>query len=73
MANKDNKNNIKDERVEDTTLYGEFVPSFHQWITLDKQRQVASHMEKVTETGEEAAKEISPEIKSNNKKRNTKQ
>ncbi len=74
MANKENKNNIKDERIEDITMYGEFISSFHQWITPDKQRQMASHMEKVTEAGEETSGEISPDkrSKNDNKKRNNK-
>lgn len=49
MANKKNKTNIKDERIEDNTMYGEFVPSFHQWITPDRQRMVARHQESVTD------------------------
>lgn len=48
MANKKNKNNIKDERIEDNTMYGEFVPSFHQWLTPDRQRMLARHQESVT-------------------------
>lgn len=55
MANKNDKNNIKDERIEDTTMYGEFVSSFDRWITPDRQRQIASHLEEVT-------KEIAPEF-----------
>lgn len=48
MANKNDKNNIKDERIEDTTLYGEFISSFDQWITPDRQRRIARHLEEVT-------------------------
>lgn len=65
MANKNDKNNIKDERIEDVTRYGEFISSFHQWNTPDRQRQVARHLEEVTE-------EIAPEDKNgikNDKKR----
>ncbi len=48
MANIDGKKNIKDERIEDTTLYGEFIASFDQWITLDKQRERVDFLEKAT-------------------------
>ena len=48
MANKNNKNNISDERMEDVTMYGEFISSFHQWMTPDRQRKVARHLEEVT-------------------------
>ncbi len=56
MVNKRSKNNIRDERIEDNTLYGEFIASFDQWITPDRQRSRVSHLEEIT-------KEISPEIK----------
>jgi hypothetical protein len=48
MANQVTKNNIKDERIEDVTKYGEFVSSFHQWMTPDRQRAKARHFEEVT-------------------------
>lgn len=63
MANKNDKNNIKDERIEDVTRYGEFVSSFHQWQTLDKQRKVARHLEGVT-------KEMTPEAKNDPERSN---
>lgn len=49
MANRNDKTDIKDERIEDTTMYGEFVSSFQQWNTLDRQRKNARHLEEVTE------------------------
>jgi hypothetical protein len=49
MANKNDKNNIKDERIEDVTQYGEFISSFDQWMTLDRQRKNAEHLEEVTQ------------------------
>jgi hypothetical protein len=61
MANKNGSGNIKDERIEDVTKYGEFIASFDQWLTLDRQRKNARYLEEVTS-------EIAPEIK-NNKKR----
>lgn len=48
MANKKNKSNISDERIEDNTMYGEFISSFHQWITPDRQRMTAQHHENIT-------------------------
>ena len=53
MANKNNKNNIKDERIEDTTQYGEFISSFHQWITPEKQREKARYLAQVTKNNNE--------------------
>lgn len=48
MANKKNRTNIKDERIEDSTMFGEFIASFDQWMTLDRQRNNARHLEEVT-------------------------
>jgi hypothetical protein len=48
MANKKNRTNISDERIEDSTLYGEFISSFDQWMTPDRQRNVARYLEDVT-------------------------
>ncbi|HHX17708.1 MAG TPA: hypothetical protein GX727_02475 [Clostridium sp.] len=56
MANKNNKNNIKDEKIEDTTQYGEFISSFHQWITPEKQREKARHLAQVTKNNSETNK-----------------
>lgn len=67
MANKNDKNNIKDERIEDTTLYGEFISSFHNWQTPDRQRKVARHLEEVTEElSPEERKRIEKETKRSN-------
>lgn len=49
MANRNDKRNIKDERIEDTTLYGEFISSFDKWVTPDRQREIARHLEEVSE------------------------
>lgn len=48
MANRDTKNNIKDERIEDNTMFGEDVPSHFQWNTPDMQRRIARHLEETT-------------------------
>ncbi|WP_010245587.1 hypothetical protein [Acetivibrio cellulolyticus] len=65
MANKNNKTNIKDERIEDVTMYGEFISSFDQWMTPDRQRNRARYLAEVTE-------EVSPDdkVKKDNKKSN---
>ena len=34
--------------VEDSTKYGEFISSYFGWITLDKQKQRAKEMDKMT-------------------------
>lgn len=38
-----------DEDVEDTTLYGEFISSFDQWMTLDKQKERADTLVELSE------------------------
>lgn len=49
MANKKNKTDISDERIEDGTMYGEFIPSFDQWMTPDRQRKIARHLMETTD------------------------
>ena len=49
MANRKNRTNISDERIEDNTMYGEFIPSFDQWMTPDRQRKIARHLEEITD------------------------
>ena len=36
------------ENEEDVTKYGEFVSSYFAWLTLDKQKNQANKMEKMT-------------------------
>lgn len=48
MANKDPKNLIKDESIEDTTQYGEFISSFHQWTTFENQKMRTRYLENCT-------------------------
>lgn len=40
------------EDIEDTTKYGEFVSSYFAWITLEKQKQNAKEMDKMTKQKE---------------------
>jgi len=54
MANKKQKLLIKDERTEDTTQYGEFISSFHQWTSSERQRANARHLEKVADMDQPA-------------------
>lgn len=48
MANKNPKNLIESEYIEDTTLYGEFISSFDQWISPDNQRVRVRHLQNCT-------------------------
>ena len=43
-------NNIMNIKVnrEDVTKYGEFVPSYFEWISLDKQKQKAKDLNNIT-------------------------
>ncbi|MDK2800826.1 MAG: hypothetical protein PWQ70_2445 [Clostridiales bacterium] len=52
MANKEQKSLIKNERIEDMTQYGEFISSFHQWTTSERQRANARHLEEIAEMNE---------------------
>ena len=36
------------QRKEDTTKYGEFISSYFAWTTLEKQKENAKHMDKIT-------------------------
>ena len=37
-----------EEKSENTTKYGEFVCSFHQWLPIEKQKEQAKKMCEVT-------------------------
>ncbi|MBO5413949.1 MAG: hypothetical protein J6A29_06735 [Clostridia bacterium] len=39
---------MDDEKLENTTKYGEFVCSFYQWLPLDKQKEQAKKMVEFT-------------------------
>lgn len=56
MANKKTGTNIKDERIEDVTMYGEFISSFDQWQTPERQKKVAKRLEEVTSKGNQKNK-----------------
>ncbi len=36
------------ERKEDTTKYGEFIPSYFAWLTLEKQKENADKLSDIT-------------------------
>ncbi len=38
----------KRERKEDTTKYGEFIPSYFAWLTLEKQKEIANKLSYIT-------------------------
>lgn len=67
MANKQDKTNIRDERIEDVTMYGEFISSYHQWNTPDRQRKIARHLEEITE---ELAHDTKRNLKNDKKRSN---
>jgi hypothetical protein len=52
MANKRKKPIIEEERMEDTTMYGEFISSFHNWTTSERQRANTKHLIEVSEINE---------------------
>ena len=39
---------MDEENLKNTTKYGEFVCSFHQWLPLDMQKEQAEKMNKMT-------------------------
>ena len=47
MNNKNNKKS-KNEKLEDTTKYGEFISSFFTWQTLEKQKKRANELDNMT-------------------------
>lgn len=56
MKEENKKESLKDtyngklaqEEVEDATEYGEFIPSFYKWNTLDSQKQIAEKLQNIT-------------------------
>ena len=38
----------EEKRKEDTTKYGEFVPSVHHWIPIEQQKKKADKLANVT-------------------------
>lgn len=42
----EDKKSYKD--IEDSTKYGEFISSYFAWLTLDKQKEKAKDMDKMT-------------------------
>lgn len=43
-----NNDKRRKREAEDATKYGEFVCSYFNWISLDKQKEVASELEQIT-------------------------
>jgi len=48
MANKEPKNLVTDDRIEDITEFGELIPSFDQWTTYENQRRIVHHLQNCT-------------------------
>lgn len=46
------KKKRKDENIEDTTKYGEFVSSYFAWITPEEQKKRAEELNKKTKNDE---------------------
>lgn len=38
----------REKRIEDSTVYGEFIPSEFGWVTPQKQKEKAKEMERIT-------------------------
>lgn len=51
MANKEPKNLVTNDDIEDVTQYGEFISSFHQWQTYERQRRIVDHLQNCTSPG----------------------
>lgn len=40
---------MKEDKIkEDTTKYGEFIPSYFAWLTLEKQKEIANKLSEIT-------------------------
>lgn len=44
----DKYNDEEQDEIEDATKYGEFIPSYFAWVTLQRQRENANRLEKIT-------------------------
>ena len=43
----------KKEKAKDATKYGEFISTFHHWMSAEKQKEIAGHLEKATKPEDE--------------------
>ncbi len=41
------------DRIEDATMYGEFVPSYYKWKTPEQQKEIARYLETITQKPEQ--------------------
>lgn len=39
---------MEEKKKEDTTKYGEFIPSYFAWLTLEKQKKIANKLSDIT-------------------------
>lgn len=49
MMEKDNETGKCIEKTEDFTAYGEFISSYHKWVSFEKQRKKARWLMEVTQ------------------------
>jgi len=49
----DKNNQVENQLEEDTTKYGEFISSYFAWLTLDRQKENAKEMERMTKKKKE--------------------
>ena len=47
MPKKKLTSQMKSENIEDTTVYPEFIPTFDQWTSYERQRENAEHLEEI--------------------------
>jgi hypothetical protein len=78
MPNQKEKKIISDTMKEDVTQYGEFVPTFHKWITPKQQKEVVEYLENASKKtlyadSSDCFKKKGQENNSNKKKTNKKQ
>ncbi len=45
-------NSVEKIDVEDATEYGEFIPSFYQWNTLEDQKKIVNRLQNITDKKE---------------------
>ena len=43
---------MKSENIEDTTVYPEFIPTFDQWTSYERQQENTKHLEEIAELNE---------------------
>lgn len=39
---------MEENKTDDATKYGEFIPSYFAWLTLEKQKEIANKLSNIT-------------------------